>query len=285
MKKIVVLGSSGLLGHWLVGAFSRQQGFKVVCLGRSPSNDIIVDLTQKSLFIEALKKESPDIILNLVAEANVDFCEQQPEKAIQANVLIPQSISEYLKLAESCKAIHISTDHVYDGPGLKTEDQITLKNVYAKTKYEGEKYLSTRSFVLRTNFFGKSVSTKDSFSDWVVKSFKAEAPFTLFNDSFFSPVHWSTIYDVILKCFDSNDYGIYNLGSSTCLSKADFAIEVAKELNVYKENYRLLPSAQTTGRAVRPLNMCMNSTKLSKVFSFQIGSLENQISKLKKEYL
>ncbi len=285
MKKIVIFGASGLLGHWLTGAFKLHPDLEIIKVGRSTANDVIVDLTKGEALLSSLNDIKPDVILNLAAETNVDFCENHPEKARAANVGIPKNISEYLRKNSSCKSIHISTDHVYDGEGLKKEDQTSLKNAYAVTKFEGENYLNQRSFILRTNFFGRSSGEKDSFSDWIVKSFKSGSEIKLFNDSYFSPVHWTTIYEAILKCIDSDQFGIYNLGSSTCISKADFAVQVATELGVYHKGYQVVGTNDVDGRVQRPLNMCMDSSKIAKAFGIKVGTVKVEIGKLKKEYL
>ncbi len=283
MQKIALLGSSGLLGSWFKKSLSYKK-LQIVCLGRSSTNDCIVDLTDEESLLNALNKILPDIIVNFAAEANVDFCEKNPHAAFIANVKIPKNLNSYLSRDSNCKIVHISTDHIYDGEGAKTENQITVKNTYALTKLAGEYCLSQRAFIIRTNFFGRSISSKDSFSDWIVKSFNSENRFSLFKDSYFSPVHWSTLVEVIESCMLSEEFGTYNIGSINGLSKADFALEIARQLNLKNSNYDIIESGQVLGRAIRPTNMVMNSNLALKKLNVTIGSLEDEISKLKKEY-
>ena len=68
------------------------------------------------------------------------------------------------RIAKACflseiKLIHISTDHLYSNENkLHSEgDEVSLVNIYAKSKYEGEINASNNfpsTLICRTNFFG-----------------------------------------------------------------------------------------------------------------------------------
>ena len=53
--------------------------------------------------------------------------------------------------------------------------------------------------ILRTNFFGKSMGKRKSFSDWIYKVFKTKKKieYFLFKDVYFNPLRINTIIKII----------------------------------------------------------------------------------------
>ena len=109
----------------------------------------------------------------------------------------------------------ISTDHVYDGPGIHVEENVTLRNYYAYSKYSAELALAGISAtILRTNFFGKSKNSRiQSFSDWALNGLRSGKRLKLFTDVRFSPISFSTIKKTMLEVIEQQHTGIFNLGS------------------------------------------------------------------------
>lgn len=284
-ESILVIGGNGLLGSWLCPFLKENTSFQVLIHGRT-HGDVTGDLSslkESELIFNQIK---PKFILNLAALTDVDLCEKDPTLATQANVYIPVSVANYLKKNPQTFAIQISTDHIYDGPGKKSENEITIRNVYGLSKYAGDLALSgTQSAILRTNFFGKSIGPKASFSDWIVKVFKSGDKFQLFSDVYFSPVHWQSLAQVILQLLKSPQAGVFNLGASTSMNKSEFAQSIAKSLNIYREGFEVLTSSEKPGRAARPKNMVMSVSFIEKAFNIKMPTLEEEILKLKKEYL
>ena len=60
--------------------------------------------------------------------------------------------------------------------------------------------------------------------------------------------------------------GIYNFGGGYSVSKADFAIQLSKRLNIYSNIYNLSYSSMISERANRPHDMRINSNRLENVF-------------------
>ena len=162
----------------------------------------------------------PDIIINLIANTDVDDCEINISKAFSINCSVLENI---VSSSKDSYLIHISTDQIYSGNGPHVEEKANPKNIYSITKYISEFIANKkRSLILRTNFVGKSYSEKSSFTDWVVKYSEAKKQMYLFKDLFFSPVHTSFLSDVIIKALLDNKVGIYNLGSKNGITKANF---------------------------------------------------------------
>ena len=282
--KILILGSSGLLGNYLYNFL--QKNFQVFNNGLRKRKINLLNTSELKIFLLKIK---PDIIINCTANTNLDNCENKKKDAYNTNYKTLQNIVNLNKQNNiKSKIIQISTDQFYNNKNhkLNKESVNWIPNYYCKTKYLVERFcIKNKIVVLRTNFFGKSNSKNKSFSDWIFDSFKSQKMFNLFHDVYFSPLNLNTlsrmIEKVIINIKDIN--GIYNIGSSDCISKKEFAIKFAKSCKIYKKNYH---SISSSGIFVtkRPNFMCMNIKKFEKKFKIKMPSIQSQISQDAKNY-
>ena len=73
-----MLGAGGFLGSRLSQSLRNNE---IIKCGRDKKNDIILDKTKKNNFSDILLKVKPDVIINLIAIADVDSCERKKEEA------------------------------------------------------------------------------------------------------------------------------------------------------------------------------------------------------------
>jgi dTDP-4-dehydrorhamnose reductase len=188
---------------------------------------------------------------------------------------------------EGCHLIQISTDHVYDGVWLHKEDNITITNNYAFSKYAGEMAaLRVKSTILRTNFVGLSqVHYRESFTDWVYKSMVNSKQVQVLNDVYFSPLSIAALVEMIELVVQKKPIGIYNLGSHIGMSKADFAFAFAECLKLSTNTMTRIQSSEAKFfRAYRPKDMRMDSSKFENVLGVKLPNLTDLIQPLAKEY-
>lgn len=282
--KILILGSSGILGSYLCNFLKKD--YKVINNGLKKRK---VNLLKFNSLKKFLIKTTPDIIINCVAVTNIDDCDLYKKKAYNINYLIVKNIFFIIKkYSINSKIIQISTDQFYNNKKkkLNTENVNKINNYYCNTKYLAERLcIKNKSIVLRTNFFGLSTSNNQSFSDWVYKSFKSKNFFYLLNDVYFSPLNLSTLSNMIKKVIKNIKYteGIFNVGSRDCISKKEFAIKFAKMCKIYKKNYKLI-SSKSLFSVKRPKFMCMNVQKFEKTFNVKLPSVYSQLTNEVKNY-
>ena len=130
-----------------------------------------------------------DTIVNVAALTDVDYCEENKEESIKSNVLLVKKLMNFFSSFEKKpNFIHFSTDQVYWGRGFQSEGNGSYGNYYSKCKLLSEEEAKKfKSVILRTNFFGKSFSKKDSFTDWIYKNYKEKNKFYAYRNIFFSP--------------------------------------------------------------------------------------------------
>ncbi len=190
MKKVLVLGSKGMLGQELVNVFGSDDNFNVVGWDRED-----IDITDKKELEEKILNLKPKIILNAVAYNAVDKCEEDEkefELAKKVNGLAPGYLAEIAKKLDAV-FVHYSTDYVFgkDMPkipepqgctgscgncslheyfepeiGFSENDNPAPVNKYGETKLMGEKEVKKRGgkyYIVRlSKLFGKPAISKDA---------------------------------------------------------------------------------------------------------------------------
>ncbi len=282
MNRVLVLGASGLVGQNLCHYLKKSE-YEILTHSFSKDGfDYKFDTSDKSQLEKMILEARPDIIINLVALANVDACEESPTEAFRLNVKTCENLSTI-----NSHIIHISTDQVYDGNGteLNKEEDVTLSNYYAFSKYMGELVLSNAgALCLRCNFFGPAMDeAKKGLSDWLFDNFKSNTEITLFPDVYFSPLCFETFSEIILRLIPNFKPGVYNLGSLEGLSKKDFALEFAKVLE-FSPKYISKSVKDSHLKTYRPSNMLMDSTKFQQTFKYKLPTLREEIKKMRGYY-
>jgi dTDP-4-dehydrorhamnose reductase len=286
MSIVLVTGARGLLGSSLV-PYLKSVHKQVVSVSRQAGTEICADFAVLSQATRYLSQVKPDTIINLAALADVDACEDDKRAAFMANATIVKNITTWMNRAEhSPHLVQISTDQLYDGPGPHNETPVTLTNVYAQSKYEGETAAAgVLSTILRTNFFGASqCANRFSISDWIVASLRSLKPITVFEDILFSPLSISTLVEAIATVVSRRQKGTFNLGSTGGMSKADFAYALASDLGIPTDTMSRGISSSLKLKAYRPKDMRMNSTLFEDTFSVKLPTLQREIESMEVVY-
>lgn len=110
--KLLVVGSSGMLGQELVSVFKNDKDYKVFAWDKKE-----IDITIQKQVQEKIAKLKPAIILNAAAYNNVDGCEKNKTEFEKAKNLNGKAPGYLAKIAKKIDAIlvHYSTDYVFNG--------------------------------------------------------------------------------------------------------------------------------------------------------------------------
>jgi len=287
MHNILITGATGLLGSSLVPQL-KKNGYKIVTHALSTQADFRFDLSDRVKSYEILEKIQPSAIINLVSLTSVELCEEQVNLAYLVNTRTVENLAYWITSSgANCHLVQISTDHVYDGVGLHTEDEITITNNYAFSKYAGElAAVRVPSTILRTNFVGRSkVSYRESLTDWVYSSIRGSQQVEVLNDVYFSPLSITVLVEMIELVVQKKPIGIYNLGSHNGMSKADFDFAFAECLKLPTNNMTRIETSQAAFlKAYRPKDMRMDSSKFESTLGVKLPHLTDLIQQLAQEY-
>lgn len=284
---ILILGATGLLGSTLLSG-PYLLNYHRISQGRGSETDIQTDLQKPDQVHDMLARTQPKAIINLVGLTNVDTCEQFPNEAYRVNIRTLQNV---LKAADALsfkpRLIHISTDQVYDGPGPHREENVTLTNYYAFSKYAAELVASTvGGLVLRTNFFGKSRTEKrKSITDWLHQELIAGREIQVFEDVLFSPLSMHSLCELIEKAVASEFSGIFNLGTHEGFSKADFAYYFAELAGLPNNNMKRVKTSDVSFlKTYRPKDMRMNLAAIENAMRITLPDLRTELERVAQEY-
>jgi len=280
MARILIAGATGLLGSSLTPYLS-EKGHEVITVGMRKEATFSADLTNHHEAFKIINLSQPELVINLIANTNVDLCESDINLAYRLNVLPIQNICNVVNsLIPNAHVIHLSSDMLYDGSGPQKESEIALRNIYSLSKFASELVVSKiQGTVLRTNFFGKSrCKDRVSFTDWIYQALLSEDHINLFDNVYFSPLSMKTLCEMINLVTDKRPIGIYNLGSRNGMSKADFAFVFAKFLNLSTEKMNRVPFKKLDNiTARRPNDMRMDSGLFEQELHIQLPNLIDEI--------
>jgi dTDP-4-dehydrorhamnose reductase len=154
--KILVFGARGQVGH-------------EVCRARWPARYQLLPFARKAIDItgsasvsETLRRERPDLVINLAAYTAVDRAEREPEAAWAVNCAGAAHLAAACD-ESSAALVHLSTDYVFNGRKIdayREEDAVDPLGVYGRSKEAGERAVRAaleQHVILRTAWiFGAS---------------------------------------------------------------------------------------------------------------------------------
>lgn len=272
--RILVTGDTGLLGPYLVAAFS---GLGTVT-GISTRNYDLTDAEMVRGYFAS--HERPDVIVHAAAMTNVDKCEVFPNAAVMQNCSATENLVRYMPV--DSRLIYISTDMVYSGIGphkehSKSENPI---NMYGMSKFMGEfsAAKAQNHLIVRTNLYGKALGArKSSLVDFFLGHLKSGDLFNVFTDSFFNPLWTKTLAETLVKMAKTQKIGTFNIGASTSMSKSKFAMLLANEMGLNPQGMRPVAAEDMPVRVARPLDTRMDISRAENAFGLALPSMENDI--------
>lgn len=224
--KILITGSSGMLGSDLVDILSRRHD--VVTSGS-------LDIRDLEGVMELLRKTRPDAVVHAAAFTDVDCAETERDTAYQVNVLGTRNIAAAASAVGS-SILYISTDYVFDGEkgdGYLEFDEPNPLNFYGKTKYLGEvsvRQLSERFYIVRTSWlFGRNGR---NFVETMVELAERGHEISVVDDQYGSPTYTRDLAAAIGNLLERPAYGVYHLTNSGQCSWYEFAIDIFNELGM-----------------------------------------------------
>lgn len=272
--KILFTGGSGLLSVCWSRYICSEYDVYLALHERSvkiPNTTCLkLDLSSYDSILAAFYEIKPSYVVNSAALTNVEYCEKNFDEAFEVNTELSVNIG---KACESLgiKLIHISTDHIFDGlSSFYTElSKPNPINVYGSTKLEAEiglQEISQNHLIIRTNFFDKGPSYRQSFSDWIIDKLRNNEVIYLFNDVFYTPTHIFYLVKCVHQLIHSEREGIFNVVGPKRLSKFDFGIHMATSMGL---DVNLIHSISIDDRSdliSRPRDMSLDNAKVRNLF-------------------
>ncbi len=285
----LLLGGAGFLGSYFAQNLPEGSVIHVSSSNGEQDSDGILRkfgrFNNENDVLEFLNEFKFQNIINCIALANIEECENNPDLAKWLNTDLPGAIARYCGSIEA-SMIHISTDAVFDGktPFKSETESPSPVSVYGRTKLEGEKLvLETlpQSLIARVNFFGSS-KKKESLFDFFYSRMKSGVDAFAYDDVFFTPTYAAETVRLILELADKSLTGVYHVVGNQRISKYEFAklISVVFELDSKYITRMQAPSSRMS--KLRGHDLSLDNQKLKSFGAFPC-SIEDGLRTLKLE--
>lgn len=166
MKKVLVLGATGMLGHACLNVLRISTEIEVVGTSRGKMSGFIEFDASKDSVDELLQFAKPDWVINCIGIIKPHIKESDPQSVLNA-VKINSEFPYTLASAAKSRVIQIATDCVYSGAkGLYQETDLhDATDVYGKTKSLGEVAFENLHH-LRVSIIGPELGRSTSLLEW-----------------------------------------------------------------------------------------------------------------------
>jgi len=268
--KILILGSTGLIGSTLLKYFSKKNNFK--CYGGiQKKSDTIklknikniklykINYKKKRDIIKVFNQIKPDLIINCIGVTKQLVQKKKISEILRVNSVLPHYFAQIVNLQKKIRLIHFSTDCVFSGTKGKYRetDLPDAQDIYGRSKLLGElSYPNT--LTLRTSCIGHELQTKYGLLNWFLDQKKSVKGY---KNAIFSGLTSLEIAKVLYKFIipNKNLEGLYHL-SGKKISKYDLLNLIKK---VYKKDIKI-----NINKNVK-INRSLNSNSLQQITGYK----------------
>jgi len=219
LKKALILGSTGMLGHILFNILEKSKKFELFDISyrnKLNSNTIICDVTETRELEKIIYKIKPDIIINCVGIL-LNRSEINSANTIFINSYLPHFLKNICE-GINCKTIQISTDCIFSGSrGEYNENDIPdAFDLYGRSKMLGE-IINKNDLTIRTSIIGPELKKEGTgLFNWFTSQ---RGDINGFSNVYWGGVTTIVLAKKILTCIIENKTGLYHLTNGNKISK------------------------------------------------------------------
>ncbi|OJX28957.1 MAG: dTDP-4-dehydrorhamnose reductase [Chryseobacterium sp. 36-9] len=277
MKRILVIGGNGQLGHCLqklAPKYHDQYDFNF-------TGSSVLDITNYEQVDTVFVEYQPDFVINASAYTAVDLAEKEVENAFAVNA------DGVGNLAQVCKdnnaiLIHVSTDYVFDGETnlSYSEDDFTNPiGVYGASKRKGEELAlenNPETVILRTSWLYSEFNK--NFVKTMLHLFEIKDELGIVGDQFGQPTNANDLAEAIMEIIDSEKktFGIYHFSNYPETTWFDFASKI-KEFSDSHVQLKAITTEEFPTPAKRPKRSTMSLDKIENDYHIEPKHWENSL--------
>ncbi|MCX7984729.1 MAG: dTDP-4-dehydrorhamnose reductase [Bacteroidetes bacterium] len=296
MKRILICGSNGLLGQRLSLLLSTRTEYEV--LNTSIERTFVfddklfdytqLDITSRSDVKSLISSFQPTVIFNAAAATNVDWCETHREETWKLNVVAVENLAEAARRVNA-KLIHVSTDYIFDGKaGPYTETaQPNPLGYYGKSKLASENVVLSANInyaIVRTMvLFGYGINVKPNFALWVLQNLRQGNRIRVVDDQQGNATYVGDLAIAMIKLFELDKVGVYNVAGRDILSRYDFAVQIAEVFGFDPSLIQRIKSSELQQTAPRPMKSGLIVEKAERELGIRFHTAREGLLKLKQE--
>ncbi|OCT11127.1 NAD(P)-dependent oxidoreductase [Paenibacillus pectinilyticus] len=238
MKKIAVLGATGMAGH-VIALFLEEQGYDVYRMSRSiaiSEKNARIDANDFVSLINWLEEIKPDVVINSIGILQRE-ADARPDIAIQLNAYLPRKLEQQFKDSQ-IKVIHLSTDCVFSGTkgGYEEDSLPDGMTMYDRSKALGE-VVNEKDLTFRMSIIGPDTDLNGTgLFNWFMKQQGATNGYTKALWNGVTTIELSKAIDAAIQ---QDLSGLYHFTTNGKINKFDLLCLFQKEFN--KHNVGIMP--------------------------------------------
>ena len=270
MKKILVLGSTGMAGH-LITLYFKEQGYDVTAYTKRPfpyTKNIIGNAFETKTFKCILLEGEYDVIINCIGILK-QAADDNKSIAVYLNSYLPHLIADTLFKTKT-KLIHMSTDCVFKGnSGPYYEDSLRDGlSFYDRSKALGE-VEDKKNLTFRNSIIGPDINENGiGLFNWFMRQ---EGDINGYTRAIWTGVTTLTLAKAIEKAIEEDLCGLYNLVNNRSISK----YELLCLFNKYFRNNKITINKSDSLKLDKSLRHKRND------FSFVVPSYEDMVIEMR----
>jgi len=196
-----------------------------------------LDVRDLNALFEICDKFRPDLIINLAAITDIEFCENHPEDAYLTNGLGQENICLVANKYD-VPVVYISTAGIFDGSHeyYNDFDQANPISIYGKSKYYGEQITRKtmkKFFIFRAGWMMGGLDKDKKFIKKISDQLKqGKKELFVVDDKSGSPTYTWDFAQAMERILKTEYWGLYNMVCEGSGSRYDMACEFVRNLNL-----------------------------------------------------
>jgi len=239
--RVYIAGCGGMLGEAMHDYFSERTTIEASDIDVNTKWLTYADVRDYVQMYSAIQKFNPDLIINLAALTDLEYCEQNIEHSWLTNALGAENLA-LISMKLQVPYVYISTAGIFAGEKefFNDFDEPNPLSIYAKSKYYGEEFVKKyldNFFIFRAGWMMGGGPKKDKkFVNKIYKQIKAgKKELFVVDDKLGTPTYTKSFAQGIFKVVETDLYGLYNQVCEGDCSRYEVALEFVKLLGLEKE--------------------------------------------------
>jgi dTDP-4-dehydrorhamnose reductase len=239
MKKVLVLGSTGMAGHMIYHHLAGRTDFELSDISfrrKLHQGSIIVDVSDKDLLVKAVRNLKPQVVINCIGVL-IKSSAADPANAVYLNSYLPHLLSS-IAAEDGFILIHLSTDCVFSGlkGNYLTSDPRDAQDIYGMSKALGE-VSGENILAVRTSIIGPELKENgEGLFHWFLTQ---AGPVEGYTESIWTGVTTLQLARGIEKFIDEGLTGLIHYTNGIRISKYDLLVIMKKFWN---RNVEIVPA-------------------------------------------